>query len=286
LAANSTAPLKEKRQVSVPPALIVAVLGLVAGLAGFLYLNHAARQPPPPVPPLTGAAKEYVRHGFLPISDFHMEAHESYLKQQVVEITGKIGNTGDRVIDTWRSSASVYDPYGQMVLRSAWLSSSRADAWRRAKTSRSACPSTTSRPVGTRRCRQMVIARIEILIRAPRGRRCASLDLCGKAISGTCAFSDPPRSPSSSAWPLSSCCTGSAPTCYGRSAGGSRAHPRTGHRVPHGAAHSARRRVAAAEPFDRRLRVYRRGSHRTDPGHGGAGRLRGDRRDGGLPGKP
>jgi hypothetical protein len=117
LAVNSAAPLKEKRQVSIPPVLIVVVLALVAGLAGFLYLNHAAKQPPPPLPPLTGAAKEYVHHGFLPVSDYKMEAHESYLKQQVVEITGKIGNTGDRVIDTIEIVCIFRDPYGQMVLR-------------------------------------------------------------------------------------------------------------------------------------------------------------------------
>jgi hypothetical protein len=97
--------------------LIVVVLALVAGLAGFLYLNHVARQPPPPVPRLTGAAHDYVHNGFLPISDFKMEAHESYLKQQVVEITGKIGNTGDRVIDTVEIVCVFRDPYGQMVLR-------------------------------------------------------------------------------------------------------------------------------------------------------------------------
>ncbi len=117
MAANSAAPLKEKRQVSIPPMLIVVVLALVAGLAGFLYLNHVARQPPPPVPRLTGAAHDYVHNGFLPISDFRMEAHESYLKQQVVEITGKIGNTGDRVIDTVEIVCVFRDPYGQMVLR-------------------------------------------------------------------------------------------------------------------------------------------------------------------------
>jgi hypothetical protein len=97
--------------------LIVVVLVLVAGLAGFLYLNHAAKQPPPPMPPLTGAAREYVRHGFLPITDSKIEAHESYLKQQIVEITGKIGNTGDRVIDTVEIVCIFYDPYGQLVLR-------------------------------------------------------------------------------------------------------------------------------------------------------------------------
>ncbi len=62
--------------------------------------------------------------------------------------------------------------------------------------------------------------------------------------------------------------------------------PGTGQRLPRGAAHSARRGVAAAEPADCRLRVHRRGSGHPDPGHGGAGRLRGDRRDGGLSGTP
>jgi len=117
LAENSTAHLKEKQRISIPPVLIVVVLALVAGLAGYLYLNHVAKQPPPPVPPLTGAAKEYVHNGFLPISDFKMEAHESYLKQQVVEITGQIGNTGGRVIDTVEIVCVFRDPYGQMVLR-------------------------------------------------------------------------------------------------------------------------------------------------------------------------
>jgi hypothetical protein len=46
-----------------------------------------------------------------------MQAHESYLKQQIVEITGKIGNTGNRVV----SNAQIYcvfrDAYGQVVLR-------------------------------------------------------------------------------------------------------------------------------------------------------------------------
>jgi hypothetical protein len=110
--------VKQKQPVSIPLWPVVFVLVLVVGLVGFLlYLNHAAKQPPPSVPPLTGTAKEYVHNGFLPISDFKMEAHESYLKQQVVEITGKIGNTGDRVIDTVEIVCVFRDPYGQMVLR-------------------------------------------------------------------------------------------------------------------------------------------------------------------------
>jgi hypothetical protein len=97
---------------------IVFVVVLAAGLAGFfLYMDHASKKPAAAIPPLTGAAKEYVHNGFLPISDFKMEAHENYLKQQVVEITGKIGNSGDRVVDTVEIVCVFRDPYGQLVLR-------------------------------------------------------------------------------------------------------------------------------------------------------------------------
>jgi hypothetical protein len=117
LAANSTAPIKEKKKFSIPPALIVIGLVLVAGAAGFLYLNQQAKKPEAPPPPLTGAAREYVRNGFLQITDSDMQAHESYLKQQIVEITGNIGNKGDRVIDSVEIVCVFYDPNGTVIGR-------------------------------------------------------------------------------------------------------------------------------------------------------------------------
>jgi hypothetical protein len=123
LAANKTAPEVDKKQRSIPPVAIVIGVVLVAGLAGFLYLNHAAKQPPAPPPPLTGDAKAYLKYlkfvtadGQAPESP-KMEAHESYLKQSVVEITGNIQNTGDRVLDLVEINCVFYDPYGQVVLR-------------------------------------------------------------------------------------------------------------------------------------------------------------------------
>jgi Protein of unknown function (DUF3426) len=116
LAANKAAPI-EKRRLSIPPLLIVTFLILVAGLAGFLYLNRAAQQPPPAPPALTGPARAYIRNGFLKITDSDMQAHESYLKQQVVEITGNIRNSGDRVLETVEINCVFYDAYGQIVLR-------------------------------------------------------------------------------------------------------------------------------------------------------------------------
>jgi hypothetical protein len=117
LAANKTAQPETKTRVSVPPALVVIGVFLALGVAGFLYLNYKAKQPPPELPPLTGDARDYVRAGHLPISEVQMAAHESYLKQQVVEITGKIGNTGNRVIETAEIYCVFYDAYAQVILR-------------------------------------------------------------------------------------------------------------------------------------------------------------------------
>jgi hypothetical protein len=114
LVANNTA-LSQKQPVSIPPAAIVIGIVVLAGLAGFWYLDHAAKQPAPPPPPLTGPAKAYVKS--LKLSDVEMSANESYMKQAVVEITGKIENSGDRVLDVVEINCVFYDAYGQMVLR-------------------------------------------------------------------------------------------------------------------------------------------------------------------------
>ena len=114
MVANKTATPK-KKPISIPPLAIVLVLGLAAGLAGFLYLDWAAKRPPPPPPPLTAEARAYVR--YLKLSDVEMKAHESYLKQSVVEITGNIENAGERKLDLVEITCVFYDAYGQVVLR-------------------------------------------------------------------------------------------------------------------------------------------------------------------------
>ena len=114
MAANKTATPKRK-QVSIPPLAIVIVLALGAGLAAFLYLERAAKQPPPAPPPLTAEARVYVR--YLKLSDVQMNAHESYLKQSVVEITGNIENAGGRKMALVEITCVFYDAYGQVVLR-------------------------------------------------------------------------------------------------------------------------------------------------------------------------
>jgi hypothetical protein len=102
-------------KTSIPPLAVVVGLVLVLGLGGFLYLDRAAKKPPPASAPLTGAARAYA--GKLKLTNVEMKAHESYLKQSVVEIQGNIQNMGDRIIKTVEITCIFYDAYGQVVLR-------------------------------------------------------------------------------------------------------------------------------------------------------------------------
>jgi hypothetical protein len=111
LVESKTAP----KQASIPPMAIVIGLMLVLGLGGFLILERAAKKEPPAPPPLTGAARAYARN--LKLTNVEMKAHESYLKQSVVEIVGNIQNVGDRIVKTVEINCVFYDAYGQVVLR-------------------------------------------------------------------------------------------------------------------------------------------------------------------------
>lgn len=106
---------KKSEKKSISPAAIIIGLVVVVGIGFFVYLDRESRKPAPPPPPLTGIAKAYVRN--LQLADVDMKAHESYLKQSVVEITGKIGNQGDRLLELVEINCVFYDSYGQVVLR-------------------------------------------------------------------------------------------------------------------------------------------------------------------------
>lgn len=106
---------KTQERKGIPVAALVVALVVVVGAGFFFYLDRASRRPPAPPPPLTGDAKAYVRD--LRLLDVEMQKHESYLKQAVVEITGKIGNNGNRVLNLVEINCVFYDPYGQVVLR-------------------------------------------------------------------------------------------------------------------------------------------------------------------------
>ena len=102
-------------KAAIPPMAIVIGLVLVLGLGGFFFLDRASKKPPPERPPLTGEARAYA--GKLKLTNVEMKAHESYLKQSVVEIVGNIQNLGDRIVKTVEIRCVFYDAYGQVVLR-------------------------------------------------------------------------------------------------------------------------------------------------------------------------
>ena len=113
MAENKAAATAES-QSSIPVLPIVVGLVLVLGGAGFYALDRQSHAPQA-APVLTGEARAYIRN--LPLSEVEIKAHESYLKQSVVEITGKIGNTGNRVLKLVEINCAFMDPYGQVILR-------------------------------------------------------------------------------------------------------------------------------------------------------------------------
>ena len=104
-------PIAPRRSIT---PLIVGALVIVALIAGGIYLSR-------PVPQSGGnveaspEAKAYVPN--LQLSDVDMKATENFMQQQVVEITGNIRNTGDRVLEQVVLNCVFRDAYGQVVLR-------------------------------------------------------------------------------------------------------------------------------------------------------------------------
>jgi hypothetical protein len=92
---------------------VAAVVALLAA-AGWGYTRYLDRQSNIDIP-LTAEARTYTRN--LQLSDVEMKASENYFQQAVVEIEGKIANTGERPLDTVEIYCVFRDPYGQLVLR-------------------------------------------------------------------------------------------------------------------------------------------------------------------------
>jgi len=64
---------------------------------------------------LTAEAKSYVKN--LKLSEVSMKATESYVKQMVTEIEGKITNAGDRPVKQVDVYCIFYNSYNEVVLR-------------------------------------------------------------------------------------------------------------------------------------------------------------------------
>lgn len=96
------------------PLYYVAAVVVLLAAAGWGYMRYLDRHGNGDIP-LTAEARAYARN--LQLSDVEMKASENYFQQAVVEIEGKIANTGDRPLDTVEIFCVFRDPYGQLVLR-------------------------------------------------------------------------------------------------------------------------------------------------------------------------
>ena len=96
------------------PLYYVAAVVVLLAVAGWGYMRYLDRRGNGDIP-LTAEARAYTRN--LQLSDVEMKASENYFQQAVVEIQGKIANTGDGRLDTVEIYCVFRDPYGQLVLR-------------------------------------------------------------------------------------------------------------------------------------------------------------------------
>ena len=106
---------KVRKQDSSPsPIFYILIAFTLLGGALLGYFKWQDLHPPEAIG-LSPDAKAYARN--LKLSDVEMKANESYMKQMVVEINGKIGNAGDRPLEVVEIYCIFHDTYGQMVLR-------------------------------------------------------------------------------------------------------------------------------------------------------------------------
>lgn len=79
------------------PLLVVAVLVVLGLIAGGIYLARTPANTSAQISP-SAEAKAYLPN--LQLSDVSMKATENFMKQQVVEIEGKIANNGPRTLQS------------------------------------------------------------------------------------------------------------------------------------------------------------------------------------------
>jgi len=91
------------------------VLAIALALAGGLLWFVNRQKPAEANAPLSADAKAYVRN--LQLSGVSMKATSSYVGQTVTEIEGKIGNTGNRVVQHADVYCVFYNSYGEVILR-------------------------------------------------------------------------------------------------------------------------------------------------------------------------
>ena len=117
--------------LGIPPMAIVAGIVVIAGAAGFLYLDRISKQSPPAPAAPSAEARAYAKYlkfvadDGVNLENPKMDSHESYLKQTIVEISGNLMNAGDKPIDsvevTWLfKDPGTHMPDGQLYQEIIW----------------------------------------------------------------------------------------------------------------------------------------------------------------------
>jgi hypothetical protein len=111
VAVDSLAP--PKRSSLGIPVYIAGAIALV-GLGVFAYLQLSPVRPVPELP-LSPEGRAYIKS--LQLSDVTIKATGSYASQTLVEVEGKIANTGDRGVDVIEIYCVFRDPDGHMIYK-------------------------------------------------------------------------------------------------------------------------------------------------------------------------
>jgi hypothetical protein len=107
-------PRQAKPGVNVP-VLVALAVAAAAVVAALVLTRGGPAQVPAPV--LTPEARAYVHAGYLQLSEVDMSAKQSFAQQTLVEVTGKITNTGNRTLKQIDLTCVFRDPSGRVVLR-------------------------------------------------------------------------------------------------------------------------------------------------------------------------
>lgn len=110
--ASDAAVRPDRTPLSIIALVMLGLLVIAGGV--FWYLERAAKQAANP-DQLTAEAKSYV--GNLKLSDVGIKATENMMHQSVVEILGKITNSGDRTVKAAALYCLFYDRNGQPIAR-------------------------------------------------------------------------------------------------------------------------------------------------------------------------
>ncbi|MBC7927034.1 MAG: hypothetical protein H7039_15405 [Bryobacteraceae bacterium] len=102
----------EQSRISAP--VVVAIMLAVAGVGALGYFASRPAEKPAQKA-VTGEAKEYVRN--LKLGDVEMKATASFSGSELVEITGKITNSGIRAVERVELTCIFRDPSGLEIQR-------------------------------------------------------------------------------------------------------------------------------------------------------------------------